>query len=197
MLKSSRSTTSITQSKKSGAKIGGDGKADYDGRCKLDIIEIGDDKVDGSEVVKDEIRKKDQKLSKSKKSSKSKKAIKFSDFFTSKAKLAFTKLRQAFVKAPILYYVNLKCHIQIEIDILGYAFNGVLSQLILHDLGQYHPVVFFSQKMILAETRYDIHDSEFLAIVETFKIWKHYLEGSQHKVFVLTDHNNFQRLMDT
>ena len=38
-------------------------------------------------------------------------------------------------------------------------------------------MTFFSQKIIPTETRYEIHNSELLAIVEAFKIWKLYLEG--------------------
>ena len=59
-----------------------------------------------------------------------------SDFLTPGAKLAFTKLRQAFFKALILYYFDPDCHIWIETDALGYAIGGVLSQLILDDLGR-------------------------------------------------------------
>ena len=51
--------------------------------------------------------------------------------------------------------------------------------------------------MIPAETRYKTHDGELLAIVEAFKTWRHYLEGSRHEVLVLTDHNNLRRFMDT
>ena len=51
--------------------------------------------------------------------------------------------------------------------------------------------------MIPAETRYETHDGELLAIVEAFKTWRHYLEGSRHEVLVLTDHNNLRRFMDT
>ncbi len=51
--------------------------------------------------------------------------------------------------------------------------------------------------MIPAETRYEIHDGELLAIVEAFKTRRHYLEGCKHKVLVFTDHNNLQRFMDT
>ena len=36
-----------------------------------------------------------------------------------------------------------------------------------------------------------------MAIIETFKTWRHYLEGYKHKVLVLTDHNNLQHCMDT
>ena len=99
------------------------------------------------------------------------------NFLTPKAKLAFTKLRQAFVKAPILHHFNPECHIQIEIDESGYAIGEVLSQLTLDDLGRWHPLAFFSYKMIPAETRYKTYDIKFLAIVETFKIRRHYLKG--------------------
>ena len=51
--------------------------------------------------------------------------------------------------------------------------------------------------MILAETWYKTHNAELLAIVEAFKTWRHYLEGCEHEVFVLTDHNNLCRFMDT
>ena len=51
--------------------------------------------------------------------------------------------------------------------------------------------------MIPAETRYETHDGELLAIIEAFQIWRHYLERSQHKVLVLTDHNNFCWFMET
>ena len=51
--------------------------------------------------------------------------------------------------------------------------------------------------MISAETRYETHNGELLAIVEAFKMWRHYLEGCKHEVLVLTDHNNLRRFMDT
>ena len=50
--------------------------------------------------------------------------------------------------------------------------------------------------MILAETRYETYDGELLAIVETFKTWRHYLKGCKHKVFILINHNNLQKFMD-
>ena len=69
-------------------------------------------------------------------------------FFIPETRLAFIQLRQAFVKASILHYFNLECHIQIETDTLGYAIANVLSQLLFGtrpdgvvtktDLGQWH-----------------------------------------------------------
>ena len=90
---------------------------------------------------------------------------------------------------------------------LSYAIGDVLSQLASEtrpngivtkiDLGQWHPVAFFSRKMISAETRYETHNGELLAIVKAFKTWHHYLEGCKHKVLILIDHNNLRRFMDT
>ena len=51
--------------------------------------------------------------------------------------------------------------------------------------------------MIPAETRYETHDGELLAIVKAFKTWRYYLESCKHKFLMLTNHNNLQRFMDT
>ncbi len=111
-------------------------------------------------------------------------------FLTSEARKAFTKLKQSFVKAPILNYFDAERHIPIETDVSSNAIGGILSQLTSDDSGQWHLVVFFFRKMIPAETRYETHNGELLAIVEAFKTWRHYLEGCKHEVLVLTDHNN-------
>ena len=100
-------------------------------------------------------------------------------FLTPKTRLAFTQLRQAFVKAPILHHYDPKSHIRIETDASGHAIGDVLNQLFSEtrsdgvvtkaDLGPWHLVAIFSRKMILAETRYNTYNGEFLAIVEVFK----------------------------
>ena len=117
-------------------------------------------------------------------------------FLTADTKRAFTKLRQAFVEAPILNYFNLEYYIQIETDALSYTISGTLSWLTSDILEQWYPVVFFSRKKIPAKTWYKNHNDELLAIVKAFKTWKHYLKGCKHKILVLTDHSNLQRFMD-
>ncbi len=117
-------------------------------------------------------------------------------FFASKAKKAFTKLKQGFVETPILNYFDPERHIKIEIDVSGYTIGEILSQLTSDNLGQWHPVAFFSRKIIPAETWYETHDGELLAIVEAFKTWRHYLEHCKYEVFKLIDHNNLERFMD-
>ena len=142
MLKTSRSIEFKTRPDEGGVRVGGSRAGR--GGSKLDGSELRDDEVDGGEVEVDEVGKKGRETSKSKNSSKSKKAVGPSDFLTPGAKLAFTKLRQAFFKASILHHFNSERHIRIEMDALGYAIGGVLSQQTLDDSGRWHPVAFFS-----------------------------------------------------
>jgi hypothetical protein len=44
--------------------------------------------------------------------------------------------------------------------------------------------------MIPAETNYDIHDKELLAVVIALQKWRIYLKGFKYPVKVLTDHKN-------
>ena len=106
----------------------------------------------------------------------------------------------------ILQHFDPECHIWIEINASGYTIGGVLSQLISNQVipdrtigsnVDWHPVAYFSRKMIPAKTRYETHNGELLAIVEAFKTWQHYLEDCKHKIFVLTDYNNLCQFIDT
>ena len=144
MLKTSRSTELTTQPGEGVIGVNSDNKARRNGsklnRSEFDRSEIHDVKVDSGKID-NEIRKKGQKMSKfknllkSKKLSKSKKTLE-SNFFTSGAGLAFTKLREVFVKALILYHFELKYYIRVETDISSYAIGGVFSRLTLDDLSQ-------------------------------------------------------------
>ena len=118
-------------------------------------------------------------------------------FLTPKARLAFTQLRQGFVKALVFHHFDPESRIRIETNASSYAIGGVLSQLssetrpdgvvIKDDLGQCHPIAFFFRKMIPTETWYKTHNSKLLAIVKAFKIWRHFLEGCKYKVLVFID----------
>ena len=138
ILKISSSTESTTQLEKGIVGVGGNSKARHD-RNKPDRSEIDDGKIDGDEID-NKARKKGQKMSKSKNLIKSKKLSKSkkslgSNFFIPEARLVFIKLRQAFIKAPILHHFDLKRHIRIKTDESNYAIGRVLNQLISDDLG--------------------------------------------------------------
>ncbi len=54
-------------------------------------------------------------------------------------------------------------------DASGYVIGGIFSQLTSNDLRQWYPIAFFSRKMIPAESQYETHDRELLAIIEVCK----------------------------
>ena len=113
MLKTS--STKSTETNKGVVGVGGGSKA---GRNRDRLVGSGMDnvEVDGGEV---EVGKKGRNLSKSKKTE--------LGFLTSGARKAFIKLRQAFIKAPILHHFDPERHIWVETDASGYAISGVLS----------------------------------------------------------------------
>ena len=75
--------------------------------------------------------------------------------------------------------------------------DKVYPQLTLDNSSHLHLIVYFSKKMIPAETRYENYNNKILTIVKVFKIWRHYLEDSKYKVLVLIDYNNLHYFMDT
>ena len=107
---------------------------------------------------------------------------------------AFRRLLQAFQEAPVLRHFDPARPICLETDASAVARAAILSQS--DDEGRFHPVAFSSVKFKGAETRYGTPDQEMLAIVEAFKHWRHYLEGSNHPVEVLFDHLNLRSFMN-
>jgi RNase H-like domain found in reverse transcriptase/Reverse transcriptase (RNA-dependent DNA polymerase)/Integrase zinc binding domain/Chromo (CHRromatin Organisation MOdifier) domain len=103
---------------------------------------------------------------------------------------AFRWLRDAFTRAPVLAHFHPERRLAIETDASSFAASAILTQL--GDDNHWHPVAYWSRKLIPAETRYDTHDRELLAIVEAFKHWRHYLDGSSHATMVITDHENLK-----
>lgn len=108
----------------------------------------------------------------------------------------FNLLKKCFTTAPILRHFDPNLPIILECDASDYAIAGIISQF---DpvAGDIRPVAFHTRTMINAELNYDIYDKELLAIVEGFKEWRAYLEGSQHTIQVYSDHNNLQYFTTT
>ena len=118
MLKTS--STKSAEPRKGGVGVGDDSRVGR-GQSKTNRSRMDDVEVDGDEVEVDEVGKKVQN------SSKSKKTVRSLDFFTPGAKLAFTELRQAFIKTLILQYFDPERHMRVETNELGYAIGGVFS----------------------------------------------------------------------
>ncbi|KAF5230292.1 hypothetical protein FAUST_9880 [Fusarium austroamericanum] len=108
---------------------------------------------------------------------------------------AFRDLIEAFQRAPLLIHFDPGKQIRIETDASAFAMAGILSQQ--DEQGKWHPVAFWSRKFKKEELSYGAPDHELFAIVESFKHWRHYLEGALHKIEVLSDHLNLQAFMKT
>ena len=86
---------------------------------------------------------------------------------------AFEALRDAMTSEPLVVHAP---------DPSGVGIGAVLTQ------GKGHlerVIAYHSRKLSKAEANYPVHEQEMLALVESLKVWRHYLLGS--KTFVRTD----------
>lgn len=114
---------------------------------------------------------------------------------TESAREAFKEVKARFLRAPMLAHFDPSLQSMIESDASGYAYGGICSQK--QGSGAWKPIAFYSKKMTPAQMNYEVGDQEMLAIVECFKEWRHYLEGSAHQIVVKTDHANLVKFMST
>ncbi len=157
-----------------------------------------------------------EKLVKSKKLDFAKVKSSGADFHIFRPKKAFLYLRNGSTKALILHYFDTGCYIYIKTNTLKYAIDKVISQMtldqllsnhIIHEnlesnfsqseIGQWHPVAFFSLKMLPIETWYETLNQKLLAIMEVFKTWRYYLEGYKYEVCIFIDHKKLRQFMIT
>ena len=118
----------------------------------------------------------------------------FSKAWGSLQQQAFLDLLGTFQTAPLLQHYDPELPIRLETDASDVALGGVLSQL-QTNTQKWHPIAFFSKQFKGAEVHYATPDKELMAIVECFKHWRHYLEGTSHTIEVWSDHMNLQSFM--
>ncbi|KAH9245827.1 hypothetical protein BASA81_016663 [Batrachochytrium salamandrivorans] len=104
-------------------------------------------------------------------------------------------LKTAFANSDFLTHPDDSRPFILETDASDYAISGVLSQY--DDSNTLRPIAFYARQMNSAEQNYEIYDKELLAVVESFKHWRHFLQGGLHPVTVLCDHKNLEYFMTT
>ncbi|KAH9244971.1 hypothetical protein BASA81_017577 [Batrachochytrium salamandrivorans] len=109
--------------------------------------------------------------------------------------LGFTNFYRALIHDYSSMTANLTKPFILETDASDYAISGVLSQY--DDFNTLRPIAFYARQMNSAEQNYEIYDKELLAVVESFKHWRHFLQGGLHPVTVLCDHKNLEYFMTT
>jgi hypothetical protein len=80
---------------------------------------------------------------------------------------------------------------RVETDELSTACAGMLS---LKWEDGWHPIAYCSRKFTGSEVHYPIYDKELLAIVWSFKQWRHYLERAAN-IEVWSDYKNLKQFM--
>ncbi|KAJ1332481.1 hypothetical protein BSLG_008783 [Batrachochytrium salamandrivorans] len=108
---------------------------------------------------------------------------------------SISDLKKAFSNSSFLAHPCDSKPFILETDASDFAISGVLSQF--DDLDQIRPVAFYARQMNSAERNYEIYDKELLAIVDSFKHWRHLLQGGLHPVTVLCDHKSLEYFMST
>lgn len=108
---------------------------------------------------------------------------------------AFDTLKGIVGSDQVLRHYSPRDRSIIETDASDYAVGAVFSQIDIK--GESRPVAFASRKFKPAELNYPVHEKELTAIVFAFEEWRHYLEGVEHQVLVLTDHKSLEYFMTT
>src|SRR5258708_10576785 len=101
---------------------------------------------------------------------------------------AFNVLKSAVTSAPMLTFLSKSSPFHLECNASNFTMGSVLSQN--QEDGLFHPIGFMSKSFSNMERNYQIHDKEMLAIMCALEEWRHFLEGSDQKFEIHTDHKN-------
>ncbi|QRV77082.1 Retrotransposable element Tf2 protein [Ceratobasidium sp. AG-Ba] len=104
---------------------------------------------------------------------------------------AFEEIKKRVSQDPVLIHPDPDKPFILETDASGIAIGAILSQR--GEDGYLHPVAYLSKSYNDAQRNYDTANKELLAIVESLKHWRIYLEGTILPVTVFTDHRNLER----
>ena len=83
--------------------------------------------------------------------------------WTEKQEEAFRELKEQFTKELVLTAPDLDKKMRMEVNVLDYATEGVLSMECKDR--RWRPIAFFSKSLNKTKRNYKIHDKEMLAII--------------------------------
>ena len=111
--------------------------------------------------------------------------------FTNECKLAFDRLKEALISAPIVVTPNWNLPFELMCDASDHAIGAVLGQRKENKL---HVIYYASRTLTDAQLNYATTEKEMLAVIFAFDKFRSYLLGS--KVVVYTDHAALKYLMN-
>src|SRR5260221_803928 len=101
---------------------------------------------------------------------------------------AFDALKTAITSTPMLAFLSKSSPSCLECNASNFTTGAVLLQQ--QEDGLFHLIGFMSKSFSNTERNYQIHDKEMLVIMHALEEWRHFLEGSDHKLEIHTDHKN-------
>src|SRR5258705_829374 len=101
---------------------------------------------------------------------------------------AFDALKSTVTSAPMLAFPSKSSPFCLECNASNFATGAVLLQQ--QEDGLFHLIGFMSKSFSDMERNYQIHDKEMLVIMHALEEWRHFLEGSDQKFEIHTDHKN-------
>ncbi|KAJ9539557.1 hypothetical protein OSB04_032290 [Centaurea solstitialis] len=110
--------------------------------------------------------------------------------FTSECKMAFQKIKNALITAPIVVAPDWSLPFEVMCDASDWAVGAVLGQ---KREKIFHPIYYASKTLIDAQINYTTTEKELLAVVFAFDRFRSYLIGT--KVIVHTDHSAIKYLV--
>lgn len=105
--------------------------------------------------------------------------------------IAFNRLKQAMVEAPVLGIADFNKPFGIRMDACDFAIGGVLFQV--DERGDEHPIAYTGRRMNNAELKYPVREKELLAIMHALRVWRPYLLDRPFQVE--TDHHSIETLL--
>jgi len=108
--------------------------------------------------------------------------------WSQECQMAFENLKEKFLKEPILIIPDPSEQFFVEADTSKWATGAVLRQL--DNNRDLKPCGYISHSLTATERNYNIYDREMLGIIRALQTWRHFLEGSEHEVIILSDHKN-------
>lgn len=112
--------------------------------------------------------------------------------WTEECQLAFDSLKGSLITSPLLKRFAQEKKTQLEANASSSGIGAVLSQL--QEDGIYHPVAFYSKKLISQQQEYSSDERELLAIVEALEHWSYHLFGND--VVILTNIGVFRSITE-
>ncbi|KAL4366769.1 hypothetical protein GQ457_05G003480 [Hibiscus cannabinus] len=107
--------------------------------------------------------------------------------WTLEADVAFNKLKNSLLAAPVLKLPNFQEEFVIECDASGSGFGAVLQQ-------KGHPIAFFSRKIAERHFKLAAYERELIGLAKAVTHWRPYLWGRHF--LIRTDHFSLKYLLD-